>query len=96
MAGAATSGHGHPAAALDRLRQIISAYLEGIVTKAIHRLDTSAFSGMNNPMKIIKRMACGYRDSACFFLNIRAAFAGRRDESFKHVQAHDARAHILL
>lgn len=27
--------------------------------------------------KAIKRMAYGYRDTACFFLNIRAAFPGK-------------------
>jgi transposase len=32
---------------------------------------------MNNRIKVIKRMAYGYRDSACFFLKIKAVFHGK-------------------
>ncbi|WP_411161732.1 transposase [Chromohalobacter sp. HP20-39] len=32
---------------------------------------------MNNWIKVIKRMAYGYRDTAYFFLNIRVAFPGK-------------------
>jgi transposase len=31
---------------------------------------------MNKKIKVIKRMACGFRDDAYFFLKIRAAFPG--------------------
>ena len=34
--------------------------------------------GINNTIKVIKRMAYGYRDDAYFFLRIRAAFPGIR------------------
>ena len=33
---------------------------------------------VNNKIKVIKRMAYGYRDDAYFFLKIRAAFPGNR------------------
>jgi len=32
--------------------------------------------GMNNTIKVIKRMAYGFRDAEYFFLKIRAAFPG--------------------
>ncbi|MEA3259202.1 MAG: transposase, partial [Pseudomonadota bacterium] len=37
---------------------------------------TSVLEGMNNRIKVIKRMAYGYRDSDYFFLKIKAAFPG--------------------
>ncbi|HLU61195.1 MAG TPA: transposase, partial [Gammaproteobacteria bacterium] len=42
-----------------------------------HRLNTSVLEGINNRIKVIKRMAYGYRDSNYFFLKIRAAFPGK-------------------
>jgi hypothetical protein len=47
------------------------------VASARHRLNISVLEGMNNRIKVIKRMAYGYRDSAYFFLKIRAAFPGK-------------------
>ncbi|NMC48467.1 MAG: transposase [Desulfovibrio sp.] len=41
-----------------------------------HRLHTSLLEGINNKIKVIKRMAYGFRDDAYFFLKIRAAFPG--------------------
>jgi len=55
----------------------LTPYLEGIVASAIYRLHTSVLEGMNNRIKVIKRMAYGYRDSAYFFLKIKAAFPGK-------------------
>ncbi|WP_280564550.1 ISL3 family transposase [Chromohalobacter sp. 48-RD10] len=55
----------------------LEPYLEGIVSSARHRLNTSVLEGMNNRIKVIKRMAYGYRDMAYFFLKIRAAFPGK-------------------
>ncbi|WP_370277252.1 transposase, partial [Pontibacterium sp.] len=34
--------------------------------------------GINNKIKVIKRMAYGYRDTEYFFLKIKAAFPGNR------------------
>ncbi|MCK6482501.1 MAG: transposase, partial [Phycisphaerae bacterium] len=39
-------------------------------------LHTSLLEGINNKIKVIKRMAYGYRDEDYFFLKIRAAFPG--------------------
>ncbi|ROT99219.1 ISL3 family transposase, partial [Marinobacter sp. R17] len=52
-------------------------YREGIVASARYRLNTSVLEGMNNKIKVIKRMAYGYRDSDYFFLKIKAAFPGK-------------------
>ena len=50
---------------------------EGIVASATYRLNTSVLEGMNNKIKVIKRMAYGYRDNGYFFLKIKAAFPGK-------------------
>ncbi|WP_425502569.1 transposase [Roseospira goensis] len=42
----------------------------------VWRLNTSVLEGINNRIKVIKRMAYGFRDDAYFFLKIRAAFPG--------------------
>jgi transposase len=39
-------------------------------------MHTGQLEGINNRIKVMKRMAYGYRDSAFFFLTIRAAFYG--------------------
>ena len=63
--------------ALVRFTRKLEPYLEGIISSARHRLNTSVLEGMNNRIKVIKRMAYGYRDTAYFFLKIRAAFPGK-------------------
>ncbi len=55
----------------------LRGYLHGIVASAVYRLNTSVLEGMNNRIKVIKRMAYGYRDSDYFFLKIKAAFPGK-------------------
>ena len=55
----------------------LKAYVEGIVSSARFRLNTSVLEGMNNRIKVIKRMAYGYRDNTYFFLKIKAAFPGK-------------------
>ena len=45
-------------------------------------MHTSVLEGVNNRIKVIKRMAYGFRDSEYFFLKIKAAF-GKRDEPKK-------------
>jgi hypothetical protein len=39
-------------------------------------LHTSLLEGINNKIKVIKRMAYGFRDDHYFFLKIRAGFPG--------------------
>lgn len=53
-------------------------YLRGILAHCRWPIGTSIIEGINNTIKVIKRMAYGYRDDAYFFLRIRAAFPGNR------------------
>lgn len=55
----------------------LTGYVEGIIASATYRLNTSVLEGMNNKIKVIKRMAYGYRDNDYFFLKIKAAFPGK-------------------
>lgn len=52
-------------------------YIKGIIASARFHLHTSVLEGMNNRIKVIKRTAYGYRDTAYFFLKIKAAFPGK-------------------
>lgn len=54
----------------------LKAYLHGILSHCRYPLNTSVLEGINNKIKVIKRMAYGFRDDAYFFLKIRAAFPG--------------------
>jgi transposase len=56
--------------------QRLRPYVAGIVAHARYPLGTNLIEGMNNKIKVIKRMAYGFRDDAYFFLKIRAAFPG--------------------
>lgn len=54
----------------------LKPYLPGILAHCRYPLGTNLIEGMNNRIKVIKRMAYGFRDQAYFFLKIRAAFPG--------------------
>ena len=54
----------------------LKAYLPGILAHCRYPLHTSLLEGINNKIKVIKRMAYGFRDDEYFFLKIRAAFPG--------------------
>jgi len=51
-------------------------YVSGIIAHCRYPLGTNLIEGINNKIKVIKRMAYGFRDDAYFFLKIRAAFPG--------------------
>ncbi len=51
-------------------------YWRGIVSPVRWPMHTGQLEGINNKIKVIKRMAYGYRDSDYFFLKIKAAFPG--------------------
>ena len=51
-------------------------YLPGVLAHCRYPLNTSLLEGINNKIKVIKRMAYGFRDDDYFFLKIRAAFPG--------------------
>lgn len=63
-------------AALQAFAQRLKPYLHGIIAHARYPLHTSLIEGINNRIKVIKRMAYGYRDEEYFFLKIKAAFPG--------------------
>ncbi len=56
--------------------QRLRSCLPGILTHCRWPLGTNLVEAINNKIKVIKRMAYGFRDDAWFFLNIRAAFPG--------------------
>lgn len=62
--------------AIQRFAERLKPYLHGIIAHARYPLHTGIIEGMNNRIKVIKRMAYGYRDEEYFFLKIRAAFPG--------------------
>jgi transposase len=61
---------------LQRFAQRLQPYLGGILNHCRYPLSTALVEGINNKIKVLKRMAYGYRDDAYFFLRIRAAFPG--------------------
>ena len=52
-------------------------YVRGIIASAIYPMNSSILEGVNNRIKVIKRMAYGFRDSTYFFLKIKDAFPGK-------------------
>ena len=52
-------------------------YIRGILASALFPMHTSQLEGVNNRIKVIKRMAYGFRDSEYFFMKIKAAFPGK-------------------
>ncbi len=50
--------------------------LPGILAHCRFPLHTGLLEGINNKIKVLKRMAYGFRDDAYFFLKIRSAFPG--------------------
>ena len=61
---------------LIRFAKRLEPFLPGILAHSRWPLHTSLLEGINNKIKVIKRMAYGFRDHAYFFLKIRAAFPG--------------------
>ncbi|USD64595.1 ISL3 family transposase [Vibrio sp. SCSIO 43136] len=55
----------------------LKPYLHGIVSSASYQLNTCTLEGINNKIKLIKRMGYGYRDTDYFFMKIKAAFPGK-------------------
>ncbi len=61
---------------LKRFARQLRDKIAGILAHGTYPLHTSLLEGMNNKIKVIKRMAYGYRDEDYFFLKIRSAFPG--------------------
>ncbi|MCR5536744.1 MAG: ISL3 family transposase [Succinivibrio sp.] len=51
-------------------------YRDGITNSGIYPIRTSVLEGINNKIKVLKRLAYGFRDLDYFFLRIRSAFKG--------------------
>lgn len=64
-------------APLQRFARNLKRYARGILASARFHMHTSLLEGVNNRIKVIKRMAYGFRDSDYFFLKIKAAFPGK-------------------
>lgn len=54
----------------------LAALIDGVINHCRYPLHTGLLEGINNKIKVLKRIAYGYRDDAYFFLKIRAAFPG--------------------
>lgn len=63
-------------APLIKFAKAMKKRLHGILAHCHWPLHTSVIEGINNKIKVIKRMAYGLRDTDYFFLKIRAAFPG--------------------
>ncbi|SDG34322.1 transposase, partial [Duganella sp. OV458] len=61
---------------LSRFARRLKTYWRGILTRVRWPMHTGQLEGINNRIKVMKRMAYGYRDSDFFFLKIKAAFPG--------------------
>lgn len=62
--------------ALVHFARRLRPYAAGILAHCRFPLGTNLVEGINNRIKVIKRMAYGFRDDDYFFLKIRAAFPG--------------------
>lgn len=62
--------------ALIRFAELLKPYWRGILSRVRWQMHTGILEGINNKIKLIKRMAFGYRDADYFFLKIKAAFPG--------------------
>lgn len=59
------------------LRKNLRRYIRGILASARFPMHTSLLEGVNNRIKVIKRMAYGFRGSDYFFLKVKAVFPGK-------------------
>lgn len=61
---------------LKKFARSLKERVAGVLAHCRWPLHTSLLEGINNKIKVIKRMAYGFRDDEYFFLKIRAAFPG--------------------
>ena len=59
---------------LKKFARNLKTYIRGILSHCRWAVNTSVIEGINNKIKVIKRMAYGFRDDEYFFLRIRHAF----------------------
>ncbi|EHF08508.1 hypothetical protein HMPREF1030_05905 [Pseudomonas aeruginosa] len=58
----------------------LSRYWLGILSRVCWPMHTGQLEGINNRIKVIKRMSYGYRDSEFFFMKIKAESPVFREE----------------
>ena len=63
-------------AALKQFAKRLKGYWRGILSRVRWPMHTGQLEGINNRIKVIKRMAYGYRDSEFFFMKIKNDFPG--------------------
>jgi transposase len=61
-------------ACLKHFAKKLTVYRRGILSHSLFRLGTSRLEGMNNKVKVIKRVAYGFRDFEYFSLKIKSSF----------------------
>lgn len=61
---------------LIRFARSLATRVDGVINHCRYPLNNGFLEGINNKIKVLKRMAYGYRDNQYFFLKIRAAFPG--------------------
>ena len=66
---------GHPA--LRRFARMLERYRYGILNHCQHPIHTSKLEGVNNKIKVIKRIAYGFHDLEYFTLKVKQALPGR-------------------
>jgi transposase len=59
---------------LKKFAKTLKRHLPGILAHCKYPIHTGLLEGINNKIKVIKRIAFGFRDNAYFFLKIRGAF----------------------
>ena len=60
---------------LKKFARRLKEHLPGILAHCRYPIHTSFIEGVNNKIKVIKRVAFGFRDLKYFFLKIRGAFS---------------------
>ena len=70
---------GHPA--LLRFARTLERYRYGIINHCRHPIHTSKLEGVNNKIKVIKRIAYGFHDSEYFALKVKQALPGRPERN---------------
>jgi transposase len=70
---------GHPS--LVRFAAKLERHQYGIIAHCKHRMHTSLLEGVNNKIKVIKRVAYGFHDLDYFALKVKQAFPGRESSN---------------
>jgi transposase len=63
---------------LKRFAEKLKKRINGIIAHCKYPIHTGVLEGINNKIKVIKRVAYGYRDDDYFFLKVRRHFSGSK------------------